>query len=196
MKLFQRTLHIFHPDMEEIRARLSQCQTYSDTLNAPYIESIRSNLNPSSSPLSLFRQLKQQLRKDVTVKFYSLDRKDYISICSDFFSYEGAFDMSKFFFEDLDAFVMAVSCIDGQCFVSFIRGKTQIGSVSFDLEHMAVNDIVTCIGTYVDPILKQHEIDKSSFNKVFENLKSVQTLSEKQALQLLKENGQIDKFIL
>lgn len=98
-------------------------------------------------------------------------------------------------YEDLDAFVMAVSCIDGQCFVSFIRGKTQIGSVSFDLEHMAVNDIVTCIGTYVDPILKQHEIDKSSFYKVFEDLKSVQTLSEKQALQLLKENGQIDKFI-
>lgn len=196
MNLFQHTLHVFCSDMEEIRARLSQCQTYSDTLNAPYIESIRSNLNPSSSPLSLFPQLKQQLRKDVTVKFYSLDKKDYICICSDFFRYEGAFDMSKCFFEDLDALVMAVSCVDGQCFVSFIRGRTKIGSVSFDLEYMAVNDIVTCIGTYVEPILKQHGIDKSSVYKVFEELESAQSLSEKQALQVLKESSQMDKFIL
>lgn len=197
MNLFQHTLHVFYSDMEEIRARLSQCQTYSDTLNAPYIESIRSNLNPSSSPLTLFRQLKQQLRKDVTVKFYSLDRKDYISICSDFFSYEGAFDMSKCFFEDLDVFVMAVSCVDGQCFVSFICGKTQIGSVSFDLDHTVVNDIGLCIDTYIEPILKpQYGVDINSIYRVFEELEAVQTLSEKQVLQLLKESSQMDKFIL
>lgn len=197
MNLFQHTLHVFHSDMEEVRARLSQCQTYSDTLNAPYIESIRSNLNPSSSQLSLFRQLKQQLRKDVTVKFYSLDRKDYISICSDFFSHEGAFDMSKFFFEDLDAFVMAVSCVDGQCFVSFICGKTQIGSVSFDLDHTVVNDIGLCIDTYIEPILKpQYGVAINSIYRVFEELEAVQTLSEKQVLQLLKESSQMDKFIL
>ncbi len=197
MHLFQHTLHIFHPDMEEVRARLSQCQVYSDTLNTPSVEAFKSNSNPLSSPLSLFRQLKQQLRKDVTVKFYSLDKKDYISICSDFFSHEGAFDMSKCFFEDLDAFVMAISCVDDQYFVAFIRGQTQIGSVSFDMEHMDFDDIVSCIGMYVEPILKpQYGVDINSIYRVFEELEAVQTLSEKQVLQLLKESSQMDKFIL
>ena len=199
MNLFQHTLHIFHSDMEEIRGRLSLCQTYSNTLNIPHIEKLRTILNETNSPLSQFREVKKYLRakKDVIVKFYSLDKKNYISVCSDFFSHEGAFDMSKFYFEDLDVFVMAISCADSQCLLSIILGQAQVGSFTFDLEHMGLDDIVSIIGTYVDPPLwPQYRIDIVSIYEIFNELKSAQTLSDEEALQLLKENSQIDEFIL
>jgi hypothetical protein len=184
--------------MEEIRGRLSQCQIYSNTLNASQVELLRSKLNKSSAPFFSFRQVKKYLRtKDAIVRFYSQDKKEFISVCSDFFSLEGAFDMSKCFFEDIDALVMAISCVNRQCLVSLIWGEIQIGSISFDLGHTILEDVGLSVARYVEGIQKlRYRVDKNCILKVFEELKPVQTLSEKEALRLLEDISQIDEYIL
>ena len=195
MNLFHNTLHIFHPDMEEIRGRLSLCQTYSSTLNAPQIQRLKTK---SHSPLFLFRLLPTLLgKKDIVVDFYCHGKKDHVSVYSDFFDFEGAFDMGKSFFEDMDTLVMAVSYAECQCTVHFIRGDTKIGSISLDLGHTPFDNVQLRIRKYAQQQLTSQDlVHINAICSIIQALHSMQALSEQESLQLLKDHCQIDSFIL
>lgn len=118
-------------------------------------------------------------------------------IYSDFFLFEDAFDMSKSFFRDLDAIVVAISFDEmHNAIVDFIQGETELGSIKINSGCADNNAIITQISTQLKKLNIKLKILPERIFEIYRDVKSLIMLDERKLVNYLNSNSEVDEYIL
>lgn len=200
MDIYTNSLHVYYSDAEEVKYRLAQCAVYSDVINTPHIEKLEDKIKKTESRLLQFYHLLKTLkkRKDILVKFYIINDTDHISIYSDFFQFDGAFEMAKYFFSDLDANVFAVSFDDGFSIKSdVIRGESLLKSVYINYKDVNGDTFMAQLTTQLkeDSGTETMRLSDRMFS-IIKEVSKLRELGNEKAIRFLKANAEIDEYVL
>lgn len=141
------SIHVYNSTPDDILGRLSQCQFYSETLNEALLDLASKSISKADTTATQFKKIIKLLKgkKDRLVNFYLFEKTAYISVFSDFFSLNNAFDMAKTFFDDMDNMILIVNIADNLMMVEIRNFCNKSLKFVIDLNENHTNQSISSV---------------------------------------------------